>query len=118
VVARAELEPRVGDRPQDEPPFVGGAEPPQIEALRDHYAWQLRLYALAAERLLGVDVAGARLLLLDPGFGEDAVEVDVDVSGPRLEEARALCEAFAIASKDDRWPEDWRSLLPRRRARP
>jgi ATP-dependent helicase/nuclease subunit A len=82
------------------------------EALRAHYATQLRLYALAAERVLGQDVAGAALLLLDPDWGEaSAVEQEVDVSGPRLLETRSLCRAFAVASLEDRWPEDWRRLL-------
>jgi ATP-dependent exoDNAse (exonuclease V) beta subunit len=81
------------------------------ESLGEHYAWQLRLYALAAERLLGRDVRGASLLLLDPGWGPEAVEVPVDVSGPALEEARRLCQAFARAARDDRWPMDWHDLL-------
>ena len=86
------------------------------EALRDHYAWQLRLYALAGERLLGEDIAGARLLLLDPGFGDPdtgnhAVEVEIDIGGERLKEARQLCRAFAIAEQEGRYPENWRTLL-------
>ncbi len=81
------------------------------EALADHYAWQLRLYALAVERVLGRDVAGARLLLLDPGWGAEAVEAEVDVSGERLEETRRLCRAFAVAELEGRYPEDWTSLL-------
>ncbi len=81
------------------------------EDLGEHYAWQLRLYALAVERVLGQDVAGARLVLLDPGWGPEALEVDVDVSGPQLEEARRLCRAFAIAELEGRYPADWTSLL-------
>ena len=84
---------------------------PTPEALAAHYAWQLRLYALAAERLRGEDVAGARLLLLDPGWGPEAVEVEVDVSGPALEETRRLCRAYAVASLEDRWPVSWTDLL-------
>ena len=81
------------------------------EALAAHYAWQLRLYALATERALGADVAGARLALLDPGWGAGALEVEVDVSGPQLEEARRLCRAFAVAELEGRYPEDWQTLL-------
>lgn len=84
------------------------------EALAEHYAWQLRLYALAAERALGAEVAGARLVLLDPGWAPDGpagVEVAVDVSGPRLEETRRLCRAFARAELEGRYPTDWRLLL-------
>lgn len=84
---------------------------PTPEAVAAHYAWQLRLYALAAERLRGEDVAGARLLLLDPGWGPEAVEVEVDVSGAALEEARRLCQAYAVASLEDRWPASWADLL-------
>jgi hypothetical protein len=82
------------------------------QAVAEHYAWQLRLYALAAERVLRADVAGARLVLLDPGWGPEAVEVAVDVTGERLEDARRLCQAFSIAELTGRYPEDWRSLLP------
>jgi ATP-dependent helicase/nuclease subunit A len=85
---------------------------PTPESLARHYAPQLRLYALAAERLLGQDVAGAALLLLDPGWGADALEVPVEIDGEALEETRRLCQAFAIAELEDRWPEDWRLLLP------
>jgi len=81
------------------------------EALAAHYAWQLRLYALATERALGADVAGTRLLLLDPSWGEETLEVPVDVSGDALEDARRLCRAFALAELEGRYPEDWRSLL-------
>jgi hypothetical protein len=71
----------------------------------------MRLYALAAERILGRDVAGADLVLLDPGWGPEAVVVPVPVLGPDLEEARRLCEAFAVSAMEGRWPEDWRVLL-------
>ncbi len=81
------------------------------ESVAAHYAWQLRLYALAAERVLGADVAGARLVLLDPGWGEDAVEVGVDVSGDQLAETRRLCQAFAVAELEGRYPERWQDLL-------
>lgn len=84
-----------------------------VDAIRDHYAPQLRLYALAAERVLGRDVEAARLLLLDPRWEglHPAPEVDVDVSGDRLKDARRLCQAFAVASFEDRWPERWEALL-------
>jgi len=81
------------------------------EDLAEHYAWQLRLYALAAERLLGEDVAAAGLVLLDPGWGAEAVEVPIDISGDALEETRRLCRAFALAELHGRYPEDWRALL-------
>ncbi len=84
---------------------------PTPASLAAYYAPQLRLYALAAERLLGGDVAGAALLLLDPGWGPTALEVPIDVSGPALEETRRLCQAFAEAERVDRWPADWRDLL-------
>ncbi len=84
---------------------------PTPESLADYYAWQLRLYALAAERLLGEDVAGASLLLLDDSWGDDVLEVPIDVSGTRLEETRRLCEAFARAELEGRYPSDWRDLL-------
>jgi hypothetical protein len=82
------------------------------EDLAAHYAWQLRLYALAAERVLGADVGGAHLLLLDPSWGPAALEVPIDVSGGRLEETRRLCRAFAVAELEGRYPADWRTLLP------
>ncbi len=81
------------------------------EAVAAHYAPQLRLYALAAERLLGSDVAGARIVLLDPEWGDAAPEVEVDVRGAVLEDARRLCQAYALACFEDRWPADWRALL-------
>ncbi len=91
---------------------------PTAQALADHYAQQLRLYALAAERILGQDVAGARLVLVDPSWGEGgAPEVEVGVSGEALEETRRLCRAFALASLEGRWPEDWRDLLDPRAVR-
>ncbi len=85
-----------------------------VEALRDHYAPQLRLYALAAERVLGRDVAGAGLLLLDPAWGTRCpeVEVPVDVSGEKLLETRRLCLAYARAMHEDRFPERWEELIP------
>ena len=81
------------------------------EDLARHYSWQLRLYTLAAERLLGEDVAGAGLLLLDPGWGAQAVDVPVDISGDALEETRRLCRAFAIAELEGRYPATWQALL-------
>ena len=63
------------------------------------------------ERLRGADVAGAHLLLLDPDWGPEAVEVTVDVSGPALEEARRLCRAYAVAALEGRWPASWGELL-------
>ena len=80
-------------------------------ALAEHYAWQLRLYALATERALGADVAGTSLMLLDPSWGGEALEVPVDVSGDALEETRRLCRAFAIAELEGRYPTDWRALV-------
>jgi ATP-dependent exoDNAse (exonuclease V) beta subunit len=70
-----------------------------------HYAPQLRLYALAAERVLGAEVAGASLLLLDPAWQESGVPVEapVDVSGPALEETRRLVHAYARALHDLRF---------------
>lgn len=86
----------------------GAADP---AALAGRYGWQLALYALAVERLHGRDVAGARLLLLHPSWGAEAVEVPVDVSGARLGEARRLCQAFAVAELEGRWPERFEDLL-------
>ena len=83
------------------------------EALVEHYATQLRLYALAAERVTGRDVAGAALLLLDPGWGSGVpVEVEVDVSGDALRRTRDLCRAFAVSMLEDRYPPRWTDLLP------
>ena len=84
---------------------------PTPESWADHYAEQVRLYALAAERILGTDVAGASLLLVDPSWEGDAIEVEVDVSGGALEDTRRLCRAYAQAALDGRWPDDWRRLL-------
>ncbi len=84
---------------------------PTPAAVREQYAVQIAFYALAAERLLGHDVAGARLLLLDPGWGDPAVEVEMDVGGEALEDARRLASAYAVASLRDRWPGAWRDLL-------
>src|SRR5439155_9117239 len=68
-----------------------------VAALAEHYAPQLRLYALAIERVTGTRVAGASLVLLDPAW--DALgaplEVEVDVSGDRPLDARRRCRAFA-----------------------
>jgi len=89
-----------------------GPRLPTPEAVAAHYAWQLRLYALAAERLLGEEVSGAALLLLDPGWGPEAIEVPVDVRGAALEEARRLCRAYAVACLEGRWPTSWADLLP------
>ena len=83
---------------------------PTPEAVAEHYAWQLRLYALAAERVLGFDVVGAQLCLLDPSWGPAAVDVPVDIEGDALEEARSLCRAFARAELEGRYPADWRTL--------
>jgi hypothetical protein len=83
------------------------------EALVARYATQLRLYALAAERVTGVDVAGAALLLLDPEWGRRGVpvEAEVDVSGDTLRATRDLCRAFAVAMLEDRYPAHWADLL-------
>lgn len=80
------------------------------EDLADYYAVQMRLYALAAERLLGFDVVGARLVLLDPAWGPQVLEVPVDISGPALRETRSLLRAFARAEQEGRYPDDWRQL--------
>lgn len=84
---------------------------PRPEDLAAHYAPQLRLYALAAERLLGQDVRGASLLLLDPGWGPEALEVPVSLAGEHLLEMRRLCQAFAVAECEQRWPDTWEDLL-------
>lgn len=85
---------------------------PTPESLAAFYGPQLRLYALAAERLLGQDLERAGLLLLDPSWGEDALFVEVPIDGDRLEETRRLCQAFAESARQGRYPDDWRSLLP------
>ena len=84
---------------------------PRPEDLAAHYAPQLRLYALAAERLLGQDVRGASLLLLDPGWGDEAVEVPVSLEGEHMLQMRRLCQAFAVAECEQRWPDAWEDLL-------
>jgi hypothetical protein len=83
-----------------------------VAAIREHYAWQMRLYALAVERILGRDVGGAALLLLDPGWQalHPTVELDVDVSGGALLDARRLCQAFARSALEDRYPARWEDL--------
>ena len=59
-----------------------------------------------------MDAASAvQLLLLDPSWGDIAVEVPIDTSGAALRDARSLCRAFAVAELDGRYPEDWRTLL-------
>ncbi|MHC5011141.1 MAG: UvrD-helicase domain-containing protein [Planctomycetota bacterium] len=83
------------------------------DELARYYDWQLRLYALAAERIRGEDVAGARLVLVDDGWGREAVEIAVDIGGGALEEARRLCQAFARAELEARWPGRWKDLLAR-----
>jgi ATP-dependent exoDNAse (exonuclease V) beta subunit len=69
------------------------------QALVTHYAPQLRLYALAAERVLSREVGGAALLLLDPAWEALGVPVEaaVDVGGPALEATRRLAHTFATA---------------------
>jgi ATP-dependent exoDNAse (exonuclease V) beta subunit len=79
--------------------------------LARHYGPQLRLYALAAERVLGRDVAGAGLLLLDPAWAAP-VELDVDVSGDALLETRRLCRAYALSMLEGRFPVRWEDLAP------
>jgi hypothetical protein len=82
-------------------------------ALLDRYATQLRLYALATERIVERDVASASLLLLDPGWATRGVpvEVPVDVSGAALAATRRLCRAYAIALLEERFPARWEDLL-------
>ena len=89
-----------------------GRHLPDVASVVARYETQLRLYALAAERLVERDVAGASLLLLDPAWGAQGapVAVPVDVSGPALAKTRALCRAFAVACLEDRWPQRWESL--------
>ncbi len=81
---------------------------PTPEAVAEHYAWQLRLYALAVERLRDRPVTRASLLLLDPSWGDEALEVEVDISGGALRETRRLCRAFALAELEGRYLADWR----------
>jgi ATP-dependent helicase/nuclease subunit A len=81
---------------------------PTPEAVAEHYAWQLRLYALAVERLRDRPVTRASLLLLDPSWGEEALEVAIDISGEALRETRRLCRAFALAELEGRYLPDWR----------
>ncbi len=90
-----------------------GGRFPDAESLGAHYATQLRLYALAAERVLGRDVAGASLLLLDPAWAAMGVpvELEVDVGGDALADTRELCRAYATAALHDRWPARWEDLL-------
>jgi len=90
-----------------------GARFRDAPSLGAHYATQLRLYALAAERVLGRDVAGASLLLLDPAWGAMGVpvELEVDVGGDALADTRELCRAYATAALQDRWPARWEDLL-------
>jgi hypothetical protein len=78
-----------------------------------HYGPQLRLYALAAERIVGKRVTGAGLLLLDPAWAAAGapVEVPVDVSGEALLTTRRLCRAYAISCLTDRWPAHWHEAL-------
>ncbi|MFV1959124.1 MAG: PD-(D/E)XK nuclease family protein, partial [Planctomycetota bacterium] len=78
---------------------------PTPEAVAAWYEEQLRLYALAAERMLGTDVAGVGLVLVDPAWGEAAPELAIDVSGPLLERTRGLCRAYARAALENRWPD-------------
>ncbi len=84
---------------------------PTPEAVATRHAVQLRLYALAAERVEGADVAGAGLLLLDPSWGPEPVFATVDVGGDAARETRELVEAFARAELERRRPARWRDLL-------
>ena len=84
---------------------------PTPASVAAHYAWQLRLYALMAERLHGNDIAGAELLLLDPSWGAEALSVPVAIDGAALEDTRRLCQALATAERQQRFPKDWRDLL-------
>ncbi|MEZ6025615.1 MAG: UvrD-helicase domain-containing protein [Planctomycetota bacterium] len=84
---------------------------PTPEAVAEHHAVQLRLYALAAERVEGADVAGAGVLLLDPSWGDEPVFAAVDVGGDALRETREVVEAFARAELEGRYPTRWRDLL-------
>jgi ATP-dependent helicase/nuclease subunit A len=104
------LEGKDGVRIVDHKTNAPSREHPTPQSLVERYAPQLRLYALALERLRGPRVAGASLLLLDPAWG-GSVDVPVDVSGDGLHETRRLCRAFALALRRERWPERWDDLL-------
>jgi hypothetical protein len=82
-------------------------------ALAAHYGPQLRLYALAAERILDEEVHGAALLLLDPAWAERGADVlvPIDVSGSALEETRRLVRAYATALATERFPARWEDLV-------
>ena len=59
---------------------------------------QLRMYALAAERLTGHDVSGAGVLLLDPAWsasGDRATFREIDIGGEALAATRSILRAFA-----------------------
>lgn len=84
---------------------------PTPEAVAAHYAIQLRLYALAAERLEGADVAGAGVLLLDPSWGPEALFVPVDVGGEALRATRRVVQALARAELEGRYPDRLDPLL-------
>ncbi len=84
---------------------------PSPASLEAYYGWQLRLYALMAERVLGTDIAGAALVLLDPSWSREPVELPIDIDGERLRETRRLCEALARAELLQRYPPNWRSLV-------
>ncbi|MFO0933013.1 MAG: UvrD-helicase domain-containing protein [Planctomycetota bacterium] len=101
--------PRLYDHKTNAP----GAALPDAAALLDRYATQLRLYALATERIVERDVASASLLLLDPAWAARGVpvEVAVDVSGEALAATRRLCRAYAVAMLEQRFPARWEDLL-------
>ena len=84
---------------------------PTTASLAEYYGWQLRLYALMAERVLGTDIAGAALVLLDPSWSRDPVELPIAIDGDRLRDTRRLCEALARAEKDRRYPQSWQALV-------
>jgi len=102
-----------GVRLYDHKTNAPGASLPDAAAFLDRYATQLRLYALATERIVEHDVTSASLLLLDPAWGARGVpvEVAVDVSGDALAATRRLCRAYARALLDDRFPARWEDLL-------
>ena len=101
--------PRLYDHKTNAP----GRALPDAAALLDRYATQLRLYALATERIVERDVASASLLLLDPAWDARGVpvEVAVDVSGEALAATRRLCRAYAVAMLEQRFPARWENLL-------